>query len=179
MSDPDRDVDAVQMTHYVGDDCEGGHRAPDALVGRLNDVLMPKTMWVEGKMVVPPSEYILVSRAFLNDVRDRITDLTRERDALRKTLADVASTDPLAAHAEADHAMAYESNAELVTLRSRVERLERVAEAARAWYERRVVRDDDERTGRHSLTVRQFEEAELFDAVADLNLADSQQGKPK
>lgn len=43
-----------------------------------------------------------------------IVELRAERDALRRTLADLASVDPLAAHAEADHAMVYEHNAELV-----------------------------------------------------------------
>jgi hypothetical protein len=46
-----------------------------------------------------------------------------ERDALRRTLADLAASDPFAAHAEADHAMAYENNAENIRLRQEIDDL--------------------------------------------------------
>lgn len=60
------------------------------------------------------------------DLGERAERLTEERDTLRRTLADLASADPFAAHAEADHAMAYERNADLTALRSRLTEMERV-----------------------------------------------------
>ena len=53
-----------------------------------------------------------------------------------------------------------------------------IAEDAVAWYERRVVRDDDEQRGRHALITRQYEEGGLFSSVdAFVRLYDAQQGE--
>ncbi len=64
----------------------------------------------------------------LLDAADEIERLTKERDALRQTLADLASKDPFAAHAESDHSLAYENEAENARLR---EALQRIAENAK------------------------------------------------